>query len=495
MQTRTPSGQLAALVRRAQNGDRQAFDLLAEETRPVLLGLGRRWLGEPYLAEELAQETLLRAYERLHLLREPSAFPGWLHAIARNWARQRFRAQKATYPMDPGEDLPAVAPDPAQEFALHWDLLAALERLSPEQRSTADLCLVRQQSVAEAAARLGVSQEVVKGRLQRAREALRKELEEAMPETKTERAPLVLVVDDEVHIARLVQVNLEFLGYRVEVAHDGEAALTRARRKTPDLITLDLLMPRLDGWAVLRQLRSERRTLLTPILVLSVLPAEDPRNAICHELADDYWQKPFSPLCLQAWVDRRLGSISEQHARQLAKWRQVRFDDAATPERVVPYLASQQYALAQVEARVLLQEMGSAAIPALAEALRASDANLWHAAAMLLAQRDEDEAVAALVPLLSSSEQEKRWEALAAIGQMRSQAALLALADCTEGVFAEVVAALDDPAGPVQARAQAVLRRVRTPQAAAALRTHSAQSAGRVMKVGEDGSVSTVREE
>lgn len=427
-----PDAKMSAAIHCARHGDRAAFDSLAAQVRPVLLAYGRQWLGEGYLAEELAQETLLRAYERMPSLREPGAFTGCLMAIARNWALQRLRAQRTVEELALLDEDAVPAPDPAEAILLRQDLLRALDHLSPEQRSAAELRLVQQCTVPEAAAALGVEPEVVKGRLQRARATLRKELSDLMPQVKPEQPPLVLVVDDEHHIARLIEVNLERTGYRVMVAHDGEEALAQVRRQTPDLVTLDLMMPRMDGWTVLRHLRSQRATLLTPVLVISALNSKDPRNDIRHELADGYWEKPFSPLVLIAWADRRLRRLSPAHARQLEEWRQVRFAATVAPELVVGYLGSEWYALVQVEARVLLRELGAAAIPALAEAGRE--------------------------------------------------------------VFAEVVEALKAADEPTRATAQAVLRRVKTPEAAKLLHELEKASPLQVIsrRVGEDGSVSTV---
>lgn len=485
--------QMTRLVRQAQRGERAAFDHLASALRPRLLRLGRQWLREPALAEELAQETLLQGYRRLGSLREPGAFLGWLTAIARNWALQRLRAGRGAEELALCEELVPLAPDPAPDLALQWDLQTALRRLPPSQRLVGELCLVRQHSLAEAAALLHTTPEVIKGRLQRARSALREELRELMPATKTPQAPLILVIDDEPHIARLIQVNLEVTGYRVMTAGDGEAGLAAARKHHPDLVILDLMMPRKHGWDVLRELRSARKTLLTPVLVISAFPPEEPRNAICHELADAYWQKPFSPLVLQAWVDRRLGRISARHAGQLTAWRQVRFGEAVTPQQVVAYLSGEQYALVRVEARTLLGELGAEAIPALAEALHSPDEGMWYAAALLLARRDEPAAVEALLPLLTHEQQQRRWEALAALGQMRNEQALLALAEQARPVFEEVVAALGAPSGP---SAEGVLRRVHTPEAAVALRDHQRgqwpDRRVQATKVAEDGSVSCV---
>ena len=69
--------------------------------------------------------------------------------------------------------------------------------------------------------------------------------------------PLILVIDDEPEICEIVQVNLEAAGYRVSLAYDGMAGLRSARAQRPDLIILDVLMPGMDGWEVLRELAAD----------------------------------------------------------------------------------------------------------------------------------------------------------------------------------------------------------------------------------------------
>ena len=102
---------------------------------------------------------------------------------------------------------------------------------------------------------------------------------------------LVLVVDDEPPIVDLLTYNLKRSGYQVAVARDGEEALAVARRERPDLIILDLMLPRLDGLEVCRAIRRERDV---PIIMLTARESEIDRVVGLELGADDYVVKPFS---------------------------------------------------------------------------------------------------------------------------------------------------------------------------------------------------------
>jgi CheY-like chemotaxis protein len=97
----------------------------------------------------------------------------------------------------------------------------------------------------------------------------------------TERAPRILIVEDDRILRRAAETTLKREGYRVVTAADGEEALTAARAEPPDLILLDLIMPRMQGFDVLRALKQDERTALIPVIVLSNLGQErDVRQAI-----------------------------------------------------------------------------------------------------------------------------------------------------------------------------------------------------------------------
>jgi DNA-binding response OmpR family regulator len=126
----------------------------------------------------------------------------------------------------------------------------------------------------------------------------------------------VLVVDDEPTIAEVVARYLERAGYRTRVAADGAAAIEAAAHQRPDLVVLDLMLPRIDGLEVMRRLREQDRERIAVILLTA--KSEEADRVIGLRLgADDYVVKPFSPAELVARVDavlRRIDTSPEQEA-------------------------------------------------------------------------------------------------------------------------------------------------------------------------------------
>ncbi len=106
-------------------------------------------------------------------------------------------------------------------------------------------------------------------------------------------APHVLIADDDAWILRMVATVLEKRGYSVETAVDGEDALARALARTPDLLITDVMMPKMDGWSLVRQLRSHTELAMLPVIFLTALSSEDDRIRGFRLGADDYVTKPF----------------------------------------------------------------------------------------------------------------------------------------------------------------------------------------------------------
>lgn len=112
----------------------------------------------------------------------------------------------------------------------------------------------------------------------------------------------ILVVDDQEHNRKLVQRVLKPLGYTVLEAEDGEAALTRIEKENPDLVILDVQMPGLDGCSVAQRLKSDPKTRLIPIIMVTSLDQLGDRLQGIDAGVDDYLTKPFQPLELTARV-------------------------------------------------------------------------------------------------------------------------------------------------------------------------------------------------
>ena len=102
----------------------------------------------------------------------------------------------------------------------------------------------------------------------------------------------ILVVDDEASIRRILETRLSMIGYDVVTAGDGEEALETFRKAEPDLVVLDVMMPKLDGYGVCQELRKESDV---PIIMLTALGDVADRITGLELGADDYVVKPFSP--------------------------------------------------------------------------------------------------------------------------------------------------------------------------------------------------------
>lgn len=118
----------------------------------------------------------------------------------------------------------------------------------------------------------------------------------------------ILIVEDEVDIATLISFNLERAGYRVDMAHDGREGLEKILHEQPDLVILDLMLPGMDGYAILKEMQRDPRTHSTPVLMLTAKSQTDDRIRGLESGADDYLTKPFSPkellLRVQAIIKR-----------------------------------------------------------------------------------------------------------------------------------------------------------------------------------------------
>ena len=123
--------------------------------------------------------------------------------------------------------------------------------------------------------------------------------------------PKILIVDDEKNIVETIKYNLDKAGFRTLTASDGKRALELAQREMPDLITLDVMIPEMDGWEVCRLLRQDLRTKQIPVIMLTVKGEETDKIVGLELGADDYLTKPFSPKELVARIKAILRRTKE----------------------------------------------------------------------------------------------------------------------------------------------------------------------------------------
>lgn len=114
----------------------------------------------------------------------------------------------------------------------------------------------------------------------------------------------ILAVDDERHIVRLIQVNLERAGYTVVTAYDGREALQKIEAEQPDLVVLDVMMPYMDGLEALKRIRANPATRALPVIMLTAKAQDqDVFQGYSHGV-DIYLTKPFNPIELLTFIKR-----------------------------------------------------------------------------------------------------------------------------------------------------------------------------------------------
>jgi two-component system alkaline phosphatase synthesis response regulator PhoP/two-component system response regulator VicR len=123
--------------------------------------------------------------------------------------------------------------------------------------------------------------------------------------------PRILVVDDEPHIVRLIQVNLERQGYQVETANNGAQALAKIKESRPDLLVSDVMMPEMDGFELLANVRREPSLMDLPVIMLTAKAQDRDVMQGYQTGADMYLTKPFNPAELIAFAKRILSSSSD----------------------------------------------------------------------------------------------------------------------------------------------------------------------------------------
>lgn len=124
-------------------------------------------------------------------------------------------------------------------------------------------------------------------------------------------AKKILVVDDERHIVRLVEVNLTRAGYDVVTAYDGVEALEQFTKEKPDMLVLDVMMPRMDGFEVLKKLQSDPASQGVPIIMLTAKAQDADIFRGWSSGVSSYLTKPFNPRELLTFVERIFQSVED----------------------------------------------------------------------------------------------------------------------------------------------------------------------------------------
>lgn len=117
----------------------------------------------------------------------------------------------------------------------------------------------------------------------------------------------ILVVDDEVYILHILDFSLGAEGFEVITANNGEAAVEKAKQEQPDLIVLDIMMPVLDGYETLRQLKRDAVTKEIPVILLTAKGRDVDKRLGFEVGATDYIVKPFSPSRLIERIQEIIG--------------------------------------------------------------------------------------------------------------------------------------------------------------------------------------------
>ncbi|MFQ3619156.1 MAG: response regulator, partial [Cyanobacteriota bacterium] len=156
----------------------------------------------------------------------------------------------------------------------------------------------------------------------------------------------LLLIDDDPNLILLVKDYLEFRGYEVITSENGQEALEVLQKETPDMIICDVMMPQMDGYSLVEQVRKDPRTSWIPVLFLSAKGQSQDKIKGLNTGADVYMVKPFEPEELVAQVESSLKQASRLIQRQdkgldSAPKIQVPFDVELTPTelRVVQFVA------------------------------------------------------------------------------------------------------------------------------------------------------------
>lgn len=162
----------------------------------------------------------------------------------------------------------------------------------------------------------------------------------------------ILVVEDERDMAELIALRLGREGYKVEHAYDGPEGLSKIRSERPDLVLLDIFLPRMSGIEVLREVRQDPRVSLTPIILVTAKGEETDVIVGLQLGADDYIAKPFNSSLLLARMEALLRRGPQASAS--GKGPMVLGEILIDPDRYLVEVSGKSVALTPTEFRLLL---------------------------------------------------------------------------------------------------------------------------------------------
>jgi len=114
----------------------------------------------------------------------------------------------------------------------------------------------------------------------------------------------ILIVEDEPEMVNMLRMRLESLGYEILVAMDGQEGLKKARTEKPDLIILDLMLPKMDGYKICGLLKADQKHMHIPIIILTARAQDEDRDMGLELGADAYIIKPFEPKNLVSTIKK-----------------------------------------------------------------------------------------------------------------------------------------------------------------------------------------------
>lgn len=157
----------------------------------------------------------------------------------------------------------------------------------------------------------------------------------------------ILIVEDEEAIQKILSEPLTYAGYKVTIASDGLEGIIQFHKQNFDIILLDIMLPKIDGYTVCEMIRQESQT---PIILLTALDTEDAQIKGFDKLADDYITKPFSIKLVLKRVEALLRRTSSDTASDMIRYKEITLSET---ERKVT-VSGKEIALTQLEFEILL---------------------------------------------------------------------------------------------------------------------------------------------